>query len=155
MKQLKNLTILLCFLSLIAIISCSNEGATGSDSGGNGENNAGENGGSGNGSGEETISSSYVGDWYDAKDNIKVITVNSDGSITIDGVGNITNITKKSDTNFIMYYDTKSNNVSVRIEYDINFSSYNSGTIVVTSSATIGGAGGSTPPSETINIVKK
>ena len=151
MKQLKNLTILLCFFSLIAIISCSNEGATGSDSGGNGENNAGENGGSGNGSVGETISSSYVGDWYGTNDNIKVITVNSDGSITIDDVGNITNITKKSDTNFIMYYDTKSNNVSVRIEYNINFSNYNSGTIVVTTTS----SGMTTPPSKTINIVKK
>ena len=147
MKQLKNLTILLCFLSLIAIISCSNEGATGSDSGGNGENNAGENGGSGNGSGEETISSSYVGDWYDAKDNTKVITVNSDGSITIDGAGNITNITKKSDTNYIMQYDDKS---SARIQYDINFSSYNSGTIVVTTISS-----GITSPPSTVNIIKK
>ena len=148
MKQLKNLTILLCFFSLIAIISCSNEGATGSDSGGNGENNAGENGGSGNGSGGETISSSYVGDWYDTNDNIKVITVNSDGSITIDDVGNITNITKKSDTNYVMQYDDKS---SVRIQYDINFLSYNSGTIVVTTTY----SGMTTPPSKTINIVKK
>ena len=147
MKQLKNLTILLCFLSFIAIISCSNEGTTGSDSGGNGENNAGENGGSGNGSGEETISSSYVGDWYGTKDNIKVITVNSDGSITIDGAGNITNITKKSDTNYVMQYDDKS---SVRIQYDINFSSYNSGTIVVTTIYS-----GITSPPSTIDIIKK
>lgn len=146
MKQLKNLTILLCFLSFIAIISCSNEDATGSDTGGNGENNAGENGGSGNGSGEETISSSYVGDWYDAKDNIKVITVNSDGSITIDGAGNITNITKKSDTNYVMQYDKS----SVTVQYDINFSSYNSGTIAVTTIYS-----GTTTPSGTINIVKK
>ena len=31
MKQLKNLTILLTFLSLVAFISCGNEGSTGSD----------------------------------------------------------------------------------------------------------------------------
>ena len=146
MKQLKNLTILLCFLSLIAIISCSNEGATGSDSGGNGENNAGENGGSGNGSGGGTISSSYVGDWYGTEDNIKVITVNSDGSITIDGAGNITNITKKSDTNYVMQYDKS----SVTVQYDINFSSYNSGTIVVTTIYS-----GITSPPSTVNIIKK
>ena len=50
-------------------------------------------------SSEETaIYSSYVGNWYDSKDDTKVMTVNSDGSITIDGIGKITNITKKSDT---------------------------------------------------------
>ena len=111
------------------------------------------------GGGGGPINTTYAGDWYDSSDDTKVMTVNSDGSITIDGAGNITNITKKSDTNFILYYDTETNiggtTVSVRIQFDINFSSYNSGTIVVTSSATIGGSGGSTPPSEPINIVKK
>ena len=159
MKQLKNLTILLTFLSLVAFISCGNEGSTGSDGG----DNSGENGTSGNGttSGSEgqTVSASYVGIWYDSSDDTKIMTINSDGSITIDGIGKVTNIEKKSDTNFIMKYNEKQNlggtEVSVTITYDIKFSSYTSGTIVVTSSATIGSIGGSTPSSETINIVKK
>ena len=155
MKQLKNLTILLTFLSLVAFISCGNEGSTGSDGG----DNSGENGTSGNGttSGSEgqTVSASYVGIWYDSSDDTKTMTINSDGSITIDGIGKVTNITKKSDTNFIMRYNETQHGVSVTIIYDIKFSSYTSGTIVVTSSATIGSIGGSTPSSETINIVKK
>lgn len=82
------------------------------------------------------------------------MTVNSDGSITIDGIGKITNITKKSDTNFIMQYNKKQNisgtEVSVTITYDIKFSNSNSGTIDVTTIAS-----GTTIPSGTINIVKK
>lgn len=123
---------LIATLSLILLfsISCSNEGSTGS--------------------GEQTVSSSYVGDWYDSKDNTKVMTVNSDGSITIDGIGKITNITKKSDTNFVMRYSKTQSGVSVIIIYDIKFSNSNSGTINVTTIAS-----GTTTPSGTINIVKK
>ena len=163
MKQLKNLTILLTFLSLVAFISCGNEGSTGSDGGDNsGENGTGGNGTSGNGttsgSGGQTVSASYVGSWYDASDNTPLITINSDGSITIDSVGKITNIEKKSDTNFIMRYNEKQNiggtEVSVTVTYDIKFSSYTSGTVVISQSATIGGNAGTTP-SSTINIVKK
>ena len=151
MKQLKNLTILLTFLSLVAFISCGNEGSTGSDGG----DNSGENGTSGNGttSGSEgqTVSASYVGIWYDAKDNTDFMTVNSDGSITIDGIGKVTNIEKKSETNFIMQYDKKEHGVSVSMTWDIKFASYTSGTaeITVKSSGIQGGE-----PS-TINIVKK
>ena len=106
MKQLKNLTILLTFLSLVAFISCGNEDSTGSDGG----DNSGKNGTSGNGttsgSGGQTVSASYVGDWYLENNNInKMMTINSDGSITIDDIGKVTNITKKSDTNFVMQYN--------------------------------------------------
>ena len=123
---------LIATLSLILLfsISCSNEGSTGS--------------------GEQTVSSSYVGNWYDSKDNTKVMTVNSDGSITIDGIGKITNITKKSDTNFVMRYSKTQSGVSVTIIYDIKFSNSNSGTIDVPTIAS-----GTTTPSGTINIVKK
>ncbi|WP_302273057.1 hypothetical protein [Brachyspira aalborgi] len=82
------------------------------------------------------------------------MTVNSDGSITIDGIGKITNITKKSDTNFVMRYSKTQAGVTVTIIYDIKFSSYTSGTVVISQSATIGGNAGTTP-SSTINIVKK
>ncbi len=142
-NHFKTFLITLLSLTLLFSISCSNEDSTGGGVGGQ--------------------INTYAGDWYDSSDDTKVMTVNSDGSVTlIDANSNpvkITNITKKSDTNFILYYDTETDingtPVSVRIQFDINFSSYNSGTIVTTTSATIGGAGGSTPPSETINIVKK
>ena len=78
------------------------------------------------------------------------MTVNSDGSITIDGTGKITNITKKSDTNFVMQYSKAQSGVTVAIIYDIKFSNSNSGTIDVTTIAS-----GTTTPSGTINIVKK
>lgn len=78
------------------------------------------------------------------------MTVNSDGSITIDGIGKITNITKKSDTNFVMRYSKAQSGVSVTIIYDIKFSNSNSGTIDVTTIAS-----GTTIPSGTINIIKK
>ena len=103
-----------------------------------------------NSSEETAIYSSYVGNWYDSKDDTKVMTVNSDGSITIDGIGKITNITKKSDTNFVMRYSKTQSGVTVTIIYDIKFSNSNSGTIDVTTIAS-----GTTTPSGTINIVKK
>ena len=172
MKNIKKITILLCFLSLLAFISCNNEGSTGSEVGGGSGYEAGggsgtgsetSGSGSGSGSGEsgsggQTVSYSYVGAWLDSKNNTDVMTINSDGSITIDGIGQVTNITKKSDTNFIMKYNKKQNiggtEVSVTIIYDIKFSSYTSGTVVISQSATIGGNAGTTP-SSTINIIKK
>ncbi|TXJ51579.1 hypothetical protein [Brachyspira aalborgi] len=78
------------------------------------------------------------------------MTVNSDCSITIDEIGKITNITKKSDTNFVMRYSKTQSEVTVTIIYDIKFSNSNSGTIDVTTIAS-----GITTPSGTINIVKK
>ncbi|WP_432633660.1 hypothetical protein [Brachyspira sp.] len=144
-NHFKTFLISLLSLTLLFSISCSNEDSTGG-------------GGSIN---------TYAGNWYDSSDDAKIMTINSDGSVTlIDANSNpvkITNITKKSDTNFILYYDTDTEmdiegttvTVSVRIQFDINFSSYNSGTIVVTSSASIGGAGGENQPSDPINIVKK
>ncbi|TKZ22787.1 hypothetical protein, partial [Brachyspira catarrhinii] len=155
----KKITILLCFLSLLAFISCNNEGSTGSEvGGGSGAEAGGGSGtgsetsgsGSGSGSGGQTASSSYVGTWLDSKDNKEIMTINSDGSITIDGIGKVTNITKKSDTNFVMQYDETQHGVSVTIIYDIKFSNSNSGTIDVTTIASE-----KTTPSGTINIVKK
>ena len=172
MLNIKKITILLCFLSLLAFISCNNEGSTGSEVGGGSGSEAGggsgtgsetSGSGSGSGSGEsgsggQTVSYSYVGAWYDASDNTPFMTVNSDGSITLNSGKKITNITKKSDTNFIMKYNEKQNiggtEVSVTIIYDIKFSSYTSGTVVISQSATIGGNAGTTP-SSTINIIKK
>ena len=65
------------------------------------------------------------------------MTINSDGSITIDDIGKVTNITKKSDTNFVMQYNKEEHGVSVSVTFDIKFSSYNSGTVVISQSATI------------------
>ena len=146
MKNIKKITILLCFLSLLAFISCNNEGSTGSEVGGGSGYEAGggsgtgsetSGSGSGSGSGEsgsggQTVSYSYVGAWYDASDNTPFMTVNSDGSITLNSGKKITNITKKSDTNFVMQYHEKQHGVSVTIIYDIKFSNSNSGTIDVT-----------------------
>ena len=60
------------------------------------------------------------------------MTINADGSITIDVIGKVANITKKSDTNFVMQYNKKEHGVSVTIIYGIKFSNSNSGTIDVT-----------------------
>ena len=60
------------------------------------------------------------------------MTINADGSITIDVIGKVANIIKKSDTNFVMQYNKKEHGVSVTIIYDIKFSNSNSGTIDVT-----------------------
>ena len=161
MTNLKKITILLCFLSLLAFISCNNEGSTGSEVGGGSGYEAGggsgtgsetSGSGSGSGSGEsgsggQMVSYSYVGAWLDSKNNTDVMTINSDGSITIDGIGKVTNITKKSDTNFIMYYEES----SVRITYDINFSSSSKGTAVITTAY----SGTQSGKPSTINIVKK
>ena len=161
MKNIKKITILLCFLSLLAFISCNNESSTGSEVGGGSGSEAGGGSGTGSetsgsgsgsgsgesGSGEQTTLSSYVGTWLDSKDNTEVMIINSDGSITIDGIGKVTNITKKSDTNFIMYYEES----SVRITYDINFSSSSKGTAVITTAY----SGTQSGKPSTINIVKK
>ena len=161
MLNIKKITILLCFLSLLAFISCNNEGSTGSEVGGGSGSEAGggsgtgsetSGSGSGSGSGEsgsggQTVSYSYVGAWYDASDNTPFMTVNSDGSITLNSGKKITNITKKSDTNFIMYYEES----SVRITYDINFSSSSKGTAVITTAY----SGTQSGKPSTINIIKK
>ena len=164
MLNIKKITILLCFLSLLAFISCNNESSTGSEVGGGSGSEAGggsgtgsetSGSGSGSGSGEsgsggQTVSYSYVGAWYDASDNTPFMTVNSDGSITLNSGKKITNITKKSDTNFVMQYHEKQHGVSVTIIYDIKFSNSNSGTIDITTISS-----GITTPSGTINIIKK
>ena len=161
MLNIKKITILLCFLSLLAFISCNNEGSTGSEVGGGSGSEAGGGSGTGSetsgsgsgsgigesGSGGQTVSYSYVGAWYDASDNTPFMTVNSDGSITLNSGKKITNITKKSDTNFIMYYEES----SVRITYDINFSSSSKGTAVITTAY----SGTQSGKPSTINIIKK
>ena len=53
------------------------------------------------------INTTYVGIWLDSKDNTEVMTINADGSITIDVIGKVVNIIKKSDTNFVMQYNKK------------------------------------------------
>ena len=78
------------------------------------------------------------------------MTINADGSITIDVIGKVANIIKKSDTNFVMQYHEKQHGVSVTIIYDIKFSNSNSGTIDITTISS-----GITTPSGTINIIKK
>lgn len=75
------------------------------------------------------------------------MTINSDSSITIDSIGKVTNITKKSDTNFVMYYEES----SARITYDINFSSSSNGTAVITTAY----SGTQSGKPSTINIIKK
>ena len=60
------------------------------------------------------------------------MTINADSSITIDVIGKVANITKKSDTNFVMQYNKKEHGVSVTIIYGIKFLNSNSGTIDVT-----------------------
>ena len=43
--------------------------------------------------------------WIHGDQTTATLTINSDGSITIDDIGKVTNITKKSDTNFVMQYN--------------------------------------------------
>ncbi|WP_288301259.1 hypothetical protein [uncultured Brachyspira sp.] len=81
----------------------------------------------------------------------KMMTINSDGSITIDDIGKVTNITKKSDTNFVMQYNKEEHGVSVSVTFDIKFSSYNSGTVTITSAA----SGTQSGEPTTLKIYKK
>ena len=117
MKLLKKITILLCFLSLIAFVSCSAEdksgvkekdnadgteitdggksgsagtGGTSETGGGSGTGgSAGTGGGSGTGGREKTFAS-YAGTWYgdlDGSGEAPLIVINSDGSFKIFGGG--------------------------------------------------------------------
>ena len=136
MKLLKKITILLCFLSLIAFVSCSAEDKSGvkekdnadgteiTDGGKSG--NSGTGGGSETGSGEKTFAS-YAGTWYgdmDGSGEKPLILINSDGSFKILG-GDInvpsSDITKNSDTSYTASQGSES--------ITFNFSSDTQGTV--------------------------
>lgn len=142
MKLLKKITILLCFLSLIAFVSCSAEDKSGvkekdntdgteitgggksGTSGTGGSAGTGE--GSGTGSGEKTFAS-YAGTWYgdmDGSGEKPLILINSDGSFKILG-GDInvpsSDITKNSDTSYTASQGSES--------ITFNFSSDTQGTV--------------------------
>lgn len=97
MKTLKNLIILLIFLSLAVLLfaSCKNESKTG----------RGE-------SGEITLSY-YAGDWYKDGDTNPYIIINSDGSLTIkdksDDKREASTITRNSATNYTLQDESKLN----------------------------------------------
>ena len=111
MKTLKNLIILLIFLSLAVLLfaSCKNESKTGT---GEADNN--------NESGEITLSH-YAGDWYKDGDTNPYIIINSDGSLTIkdksDDKREASTITRNSATNYTLQDESK-----------LNFSSATKGT---------------------------
>ena len=136
MKLLKKITILLCFLSLIAFVSCSAEDKSGvkekdntdgteiTDGGKSGNSGTGE--GSGTGGGEKTFAS-YAGTWYgdmDGSGEKPLILINSDGSFKILG-GDInvpsSDITKNSDTSYTASQGSES--------ITFNFSSDTQGTV--------------------------
>ena len=142
MKLLKKITILLCFLSLIAFVSCSAEDKSGVKekdnadgteiTGGGKSGNSGTGGsagtgeGSGTGSGEKTFAS-YAGTWYgdmDGSGEKPLILINSDGSFKILG-GDInvpsSDITKNSDTSYTASQGSES--------ITFNFSSDTQGTV--------------------------
>ena len=89
MKKLKNITILLCFLSLLAFISCSAEDKTGG--------------------GTRTFSY-YAGNWFcisEESGEANIFTINADGSLilkSLDGGSETpvpsTSIIKNSDTSY-------------------------------------------------------
>ena len=113
MKTLKNLIILLIFLSLAVLLfaSCKNESKTGT---GEADNN--------NESGEITLSH-YAGDWYgkskDSSEEKRIITIHTDGSITDNNNQKInpSDITRNSATSYTLHDDTT-----------LNFSSATKGT---------------------------
>ncbi|TXJ55016.1 hypothetical protein EPJ67_12255 [Brachyspira aalborgi] len=148
MKLLKKITILLCFLSLIAFVSCSAEDKsgvkekdntdgteiTGGGKSGTSETDgssgtggsSGTSGSTGTGSGEKTFAS-YAGTWYgdmDGSGEKPLILINSDGSFKILG-GDInvpsSDITKNSDTSYTASQGSES--------ITFNFSSDTQGTV--------------------------
>ena len=108
MKLLKKITILLCFLSLIAFVSCSAEDKSGVKEG------------------EKTFAS-YAGTWYgdmDGSGEKPLITINSDGSFTL--ISSSVNypsssITRNSDKSYTAIVETET------ITFD--FSSDTQGTV--------------------------
>ena len=130
MKLLKKITILLCFLSLIAFISCSAEDKSGVKEKDNADGTeitgGGKSGSSGTGSGEKTFAS-YAGTWYGdlyGSGEKPLILINSDGSFKILG-GDInipsSDITKNSDTSYTASQGSES--------ITFNFSSDTQGTV--------------------------
>ena len=113
MKRLKNITILLCFLSLLAFISCSAEDKTGSG-------------------GTRTFSY-YAGNWFcisEERGEVNFFTINADGSLIIkhlDGGSDrsvpSTSITKNSDTSYTHH------NAEINSSVHFNFTSDTEGTI--------------------------
>ncbi|TKZ36191.1 hypothetical protein [Brachyspira catarrhinii] len=103
MKTLKNLIILLIFLSLAVLLfaSCKNESKTGT---GDADNN--------NESSEITLSH-YAGDWYKGVDTNPYIIINSDGSLTIkdnsDDKREASQITRNSATSYTLHDESKLN----------------------------------------------
>ena len=136
MKLLKKITILLCFLSLIAFVSCSAEDKSGVKekdntdgteiTGGGKSGTSGTGGSAGTGGGEKTFAS-YAGTWYgnmDGSGEKPLILINSDGSFKILG-GDInvpsSDITKNSDTSYTASQGSES--------ITFNFSSDTQGTV--------------------------
>lgn len=100
----------------------------------------------------------YAGTWYNKEGNSKIMTIYSNGSVTFFGNGgkehNITNITKKSDTNFILYYEDTNGNNKALVKPDVIFLSDTSGTITTIFSIMYKD-GKTEEQTSTINIVKK
>ena len=103
MKLLKKITILLCFLSLIAFVSCSAEDKSGVKEKDNTD------GTEITGGGEKTFAS-YAGTWYgdmDGSGEKPLITINSDGSFTVIASGlNYPSITRNSDKSYTASAET-------------------------------------------------
>ena len=98
MKLLKKITILLCFLSLIAFVSCSAEDKSGVKEKDNTDGTEIK------GGGEKTFAS-YAGTWYgdmmDGSGEKPLIRINSDGSFTLIASGlNYPSITRNSDKSY-------------------------------------------------------
>ena len=122
MKKLKNITILLCFLSLLAFISCSAEDKTGSG-------------------GTRTLSY-YAGDWWGNLDGSgeeggHMLTVNVDDSVILKNVGSgsgsdlpipSTDITKNSDASYTLNFVMTGASGNVKLD----FSSDTTGTLTLT-----------------------
>lgn len=120
MKLLKKITILLCFLSLIAFVSCSAEDKSGVKEKDNTD------GTEITGGGEKTFAS-YAGTWYgdmDGSGEKPLITINSDGSFTVIASGlncPSSSITRNSDKSYTASVETET------ITFD--FSSDTQGTV--------------------------
>ena len=105
MKLLKKITILLCFLSLIAFVSCSAEDKSGVKEKDNTD------GTEITGGGEKTFAS-YAGTWYgdmDGSGEKPLITINSDGSFTVIASGlnyPSSSITRNSDKSYAASVET-------------------------------------------------
>ena len=149
MNLLKKITILLCFLSLIAFVSCSAEDKSGVKekdntdgteiTGGGKSGTSGTGGSAGTGGGEKTFAS-YAGTWYgnmDGSGEKPLILINSDGSFKILG-GDInvpsSDITKNSDTSYTASQGSESItfNFSSDIQGTVDFGYGKDGILTIT-----------------------